>query len=105
MTVGKMVEILEKNKVCEDTVIKADGNWSDGSIINISYNKEEKVLILHTKCNPNSNEALDKQIPKKIVFNEYKNKLCPNCKEYLAELEMEKDPYCSHCGQRLEWKI
>ena len=49
-------------------------------------------------------QALEKQIPKKIVrFNEnfYTFYTCPDCMKYFNG--MVKPRYCSGCGQALDW--
>ena len=66
-------------------------------------------------------EARDKQIPKKIAYQEYNYKdkiiringtdgvpydLCPNCGSNLCTsgfLARKKMKYCENCGQRLDW--
>ena len=66
-------------------------------------------------------EARDKQIPKKIAYQEYNYKdkiiringidgvpydLCPNCGSNLCTsgfLARKKMMYCEDCGQRLDW--
>lgn len=59
--------------------------------------------------------ALEKQIPKKIIFNsekdrEYEDYICPNCKDILQQRRMGakriiiyKFKFCHNCGQRLDW--
>jgi hypothetical protein len=67
-------------------------------------------------------EALEKQIPKKIVYQEYNFEgktiringidgvpydLCPNCGSNLCTsgfLARKKMKYCEDCGQRLDWE-
>ena len=44
-------------------------------------------------------EALEKQVPKKVVINE-EGIFCPECGIELIEGSL----YCDFCGQRLEWK-
>ena len=48
-------------------------------------------------------EALEKQIPKKVVnYRRLQNVVkgqCPMC-----NLNMLKFPYCSRCGQKLDWE-
>ena len=47
-------------------------------------------------------QALEKQIPKKVVQKSYMVKgavVCPKC-EFVA---LTVDEYCSHCGQKLDW--
>ena len=52
--------------------------------------------------------AIEKQIPKKVIFDKneqiWKNK-CPNCNAGYLELEYltEKYRFCIRCGQRLDW--
>ena len=66
-------------------------------------------------------EARDKQIPKKIAYDEYDYNgkkiringvdgvpydLCPNCGSNLCTsgfLARKKMMYCEDCGQRLDW--
>jgi rubrerythrin len=49
--------------------------------------------------------ALEKQIPKKLIFIKQKyieTYLCPNCNDFFDYAE--KFNYCPNCGQRLNWK-
>ncbi len=46
-------------------------------------------------------QALDRQIPKKPVANTVIYH-CPNC--YDVVLDIFKQPYCSKCGQSLDWR-
>ena len=61
-------------------------------------------------------KALEKQIPKKPVYNCIRRALCPVCDGELypkflyvrrfkhQEMRIEeKMPYCKHCGQALDW--
>lgn len=53
-------------------------------------------------------EALEKQIPKKPIFDDGNNPKCPNCGcddcdegimyDYIKGLE-----HCSYCGQAIDW--
>ena len=43
-------------------------------------------------------EALEKQIPKKVIGYE-----CPNCGECTDFNGVNKFDYCAECGQRLDW--
>ncbi len=55
--------------------------------------------------------ALEKQIPKKVIFgyDEQKYVLCPICKIEIAMLDSWRDfesrvyKYCPNCGQALDW--
>ena len=49
--------------------------------------------------------ALGKQMPKKVIFDKYKNnfyRLCPNCNGKIYEFDKSK--YCESCGQRIDWE-
>ena len=53
-------------------------------------------------------EALEKQIPKKLIIKIHPNRIpseqkvpyCPVCDE---NLEFHFHPYCCNCGQKLDW--
>lgn len=48
-------------------------------------------------------EALEKQIPKKLVVWDNGTQHCPNCEHDLTYISSE-DEYCCRCGQKLEMK-
>ena len=55
------------------------------------------------KANEMAIQALEKQIPKKVVQKSYMVKgavVCPMC-EFVT---LTGDNYCSHCGQKLDFK-
>lgn len=55
------------------------------------------------KANEMAVQALEKQIPKKVVQKSYMVKgavVCPMC-EFVT---LTGDNYCSHCGQKLDFK-
>ena len=70
----------------------------------------------HIECFKIACEALEKQLPKKPVYNCIRRALCPVCdgelypsflyvrrfKHHEMRIE-EKMPYCKHCGQALDW--
>lgn len=52
-------------------------------------------------------EALEKQIPKKLIINNY-SYLCPICDTSYAhkrEYPTGYKNYCGKCGQKLDWGI
>lgn len=56
-------------------------------------------------------EALEKQIPKKVVFgyDEQDDIFCPTCRFALATVDDHKYEskfynYCPHCGVKLSWE-
>lgn len=84
--------------------------------------KEAKKLVnecglnikepLHSVVLKVINEALDKQVPKKVTHEAsmYKCCTCPNCKNVVDEFEKWGEStvrvtsrYCRYCGQRLDW--
>ena len=48
-------------------------------------------------------EAMEKQIPKKLNMNEYKEPLlyCPECGE---DISMDYYNFCPKCGQEIDWE-
>lgn len=56
-------------------------------------------------------EALEKQIPKKVISIIYRGDYkCPTCENYiditdddLYVYEIEPPKYCDECGQALDW--
>lgn len=53
-------------------------------------------------------EALEKQIPKKVIlgYDEQDSICCPNCKGALMSMDWYdhwKCNYCEFCGQALDW--
>ena len=54
-------------------------------------------------------QALEKQIPKKVMFGDDEQDLicCPNCKGELLSMDWYdhwKCNYCELCGQALDWR-
>lgn len=56
-------------------------------------------------------QALEKQIPKKVIWENEKNgkiysfhwACCPNCGNELFDIEIGEFKFCSDCGQTLDW--
>ena len=51
-------------------------------------------------------EALEKQIPKKILRGTITRDTacyCSVCKSYVCFEDVYKDDYCPKCGQRIDW--
>ena len=48
-------------------------------------------------------KALEKQIPKKIIYygGNYK---CPNCEKPAMTVTARKKEFCDFCGQKLDWE-
>ncbi len=99
----------------------------------INYAKENKICDVYLLDKKFVKEALEKQIPKKpikqIWVDDEKHKgdvrlatkddvltkdnhgiinLCPNCEEWVMRYKdlrppNDKDYYCKHCGQALDW--
>ena len=55
--------------------------------------------------------ALEKQIPKKVIWENAKNgriysfhwACCPNCGNELFDIEIGEFKFCPDCGQTLDW--
>lgn len=43
--------------------------------------------------------VLEKQIPKKIKYNEHSQAICPDCKDTVFKFYN----WCPECGQRIDW--
>lgn len=71
-------------------------------ILVVTEEHKERVFTAHKMAI----EALEKQIPKKVVYKMgcHGGVLCPNCRT-VFEYRMDnwKSPFCQHCGQALEW--
>ena len=71
--------------------------------------KEEQIIFkTGIEALDDAIKALEKQIPKKIIRENYWiERLCPNCKEDLERLENDGDSimteYCPYCGQAIDW--
>ena len=66
----------------------------------VGFDKEKGIKIVEEACLV-ACEAIEKQIPKKIVFcdncgNKTVSARCPRCFELVTR------PYCRECGQRLD---
>lgn len=65
------------------------------------YQGKEKYTDMLLACK----QALDKQIPKKIIRKSKKASLenikCPNCQREIDA--MNTVSYCTYCGQALDW--
>lgn len=55
-------------------------------------------------------EALEKQVPKKIVIKHVQTRCldlnelhCPTCKKFFGFSHTTHQPYCNNCGQALDW--
>ena len=48
-------------------------------------------------------EALEKQIPKKLVVWDNGTQHCPYCEHDLTYISSE-DEYCCRCGQKIDWR-
>lgn len=58
------------------------------------------------KCFKIAIEALEKQIPKKILratINRDTEVCCPTCKEFVCFSDVNNYEYCPRCGQKLDW--
>ena len=51
-------------------------------------------------------KALEKQIPKKPLFETVRNDTayhCSNCKNFIGFYDTRIYEYCHNCGQKLDW--
>lgn len=87
--------------------IKCFPNWN----LDDEWLKEDEMQELSDMAV----EALEKQIPKKIILNseedrEYEDYICPNCKNILQQrikgstrMTIYNYKVCHNCGQALDW--
>ena len=47
-------------------------------------------------------EALEKQIPKKIIKSSFSVAFCPSCEKSVWQ-NKDESQYCFRCGQALKW--
>lgn len=53
--------------------------------------------------------TLEKQMPKKPIYNEIEDVVCPTCKggfiypDYVTADVHQQCNYCNECGQKLDW--
>ena len=75
--------------------------------IRIHAKKEPCTAVYITEALQMACEALEKQIPKKVVSQPYfygQELHCPSCDFLIGwEYEIDKD-YCRKCGQKLMWQ-
>lgn len=68
---------------------------AENAYLSMCSTEEMKIVI----------EALDKQIPKKIIRKSKKASLedikCPNCQREIDAMNIVN--YCTYCGQALDW--
>lgn len=114
MDIGEcMIEALERQLKLQELGFTDD-------VIN-NYKQFEDECIAKGFTFKSMIEARDRQIPKKIAYQEYNYKdkiiringidgvpydLCPNCGSNLCTsgfLARKKMKYCEDCGQRLDW--
>lgn len=69
------------------------------------YNGNSITNEMICKCRDKCREALEKQIPKKIIRKSKKASLedikCPNCQREIDAMNIVN--YCTYCGQALDW--
>ena len=79
--------------------------------VSLKANEERISATTYLRCKDAAIEALEKQIPKKIVVREDSNNLlkmfCPNCDScfgiYGDIFIPTTSKYCYLCGQKLDW--
>ena len=68
---------------------------AENAYLSMCSTEEMKIVI----------EALDKQMPKKIIRKSKKASLedikCPNCQRKIDAMNIVN--YCTYCGQALDW--
>lgn len=51
-----------------------------------------------------ADDALSKQIAKKVIYSESERPHCPNCGQmFMYTIYPKYSDYCPECGQKLDW--
>lgn len=71
--------------------------------IGCDYCREFRSSSKCSMCeNKNAKEALEKQMPKKVIVSVHRVGFCPNCKGSVWQ-NVHESKYCFRCGQKLYW--
>ena len=98
MTIEKAIEQLE------DLIKEAESHMTGNKI-------DDEIPIDDKTALEMAIQALEKQIPKKVIWENAKNgkiyafywACCPNCGNDICDEENEEFKFCSDCGQALDW--
>lgn len=87
---------IEETKSQLEELIKDRESFMVGDYDEDIYDRDKEALVLAVK-------AVEKQIPKKLTWQNTMWGICPNCKK-VAEIHQFQEPkHCEHCGQALDW--
>lgn len=84
---------------CKQATMEVEGNnrviftFSDGTVRIVPVNQAGKVIMIDKYREPKKVEDL--------IIDAYISAKCPSCHEYV----FDKDPFCKHCGQALDWDV
>lgn len=107
-----MADLIDREQL-EQTIINRE---SKTSAVVFDYNsyltgkakmQMEILDIIKKQPTVDTENALEKQIPKKIKISEYESFglffFCPNCGVNIGN-RLYKQKYCHNCGQNLDWE-
>lgn len=75
---------------------------------NEAHSKKERFAVHITEALKMATEALEKQVPKKPMYEGLADRLCPVCRAYIPFDALNDDiseapNFCDCCGQKFDW--
>lgn len=115
MTEHEAKDMLQAKLICLE--LDSDVEGCDGDCEGCEYNYTQGTFREQKEALKVAIKTLEKQIPKKILYEEqyYGTPwLCPECEADQIEVEFftedgyepkDKYSYCWKCGQKLDWSV
>ena len=107
----ELEELRDFNSITAQMMVQIV-DMTDSAILQeiINYDKENKICDVYLLDKSFVKNALEKQIPKKVIKQGKYSFVCPYCKqdlgieqEDISVYDMTPPKHCEHCGQALDW--